>query len=334
MLNPTDYPEVNTLLETYLAALQREFGDELLSVYLLGSLSTGAYVPGWSDVNGVSVIRQGEPAQLRARAQAASLAIVSTQPAWRGRVFSCCVPAAALDNTSWQDQPEGWGPAELSNLVEDGVLIWGEEIRGGLQRPTLEQLRAAVLDQVATLLEAPPFPLPLRMPKGGEWAYYHQHPTIVVDQLIYPTRVLLTWDNGRVGAKSEAVNHYIEEYHGPWEPVLLQADTIRRAGFHEALTPETVAFFAGQIPSLFEWVVKRLLSISLLPTDTSQAAASFRHWLANQSQLPPAYQGRPYDNLTPGALGELVHPSGPVQPGEAGEAKDLFIPNRKPWLRT
>ncbi|MBN1890838.1 MAG: hypothetical protein JW850_22775 [Thermoflexales bacterium] len=327
MLNPTDYPEVNTLLEAYLTALQREFGDELLSVYLLGSLSTGAYVPGWSDVNGVSVVRQGEPSQLGTRAQAASLAALSAQPAWRKPPFSCCLPAAALNNTSWQNQPEGWGPAELSNLVEDGVLVWGEEIRDELARPTLEQLRAYVLWKLANLLQAPQLSLPLRMPRGGEWAYYHQHPTAVVDQLIYPTRVLLTWDTGRVGAKSEAVNHYIEEYHGPWEPVLLQADTIRRAGFYEALTPETVAFFAAQVPSLFEWVVKRLLSILLLPDDMSQAASAFRRWLAGQPQFSPAYQGQPYDNLTPGALGKRTRPTGP---GEAGE---LFVPNRKPWLR-
>jgi hypothetical protein len=127
-----------------------------------------------------------------------------------------------------------------------------------------------------------------------------------VDWLIYPTRVLLSWDKGRVGSKAEAVNHYIEEYHGPWEPALLQADTIQRSGDRELLTAPILTSFVGQIPDLFAWMVKRLLGILFLPDDITLAAHNFRRWLARDPDLPPA---RP------------------------GETYEIFIPNRKPWLK-
>lgn len=305
MLNPTAYPQVNTALTEYLAALRAGFGDELLSVYLLGSLSTSSYVPGWSDVNGVAVVKQGDPAQLQARIQVIRQTVLDAHPQWSRLLFACCVPMATLRQTNWRNQPEGWSLLDLTNLVEDGLLIWGQEIGYDLERPTLEELRAGLVAELARQLESPA-PLPRRAPRGDEWNSYRQSPTQIVDWLIYPTRVLLTWDKGRVGSKPEAVNHYIEEYHGPWEPVLLQADTLRRTGSLDALTPETLMALAGQTPGLFEWLVKRLLSILFLPPDLADAGRNLRRWLERDPSLPRARPGQTYD---------------------------IVIPDRKPWLR-
>ncbi len=315
MLNPTAYPQINQALDKYLDALQSEFGDELLSVYALGSLSTHSYVHGWSDVNGVVIVKQGD--QVHARAQAARQAVLAAHPEWRDWLFACCIPAGALKNVAWQNHPPGWGLVNLTNLVEDGLLIWGQELEE-LERPTLEALRAYLIWELINVLEVSPTEaslfwektysrgLPLRAPQGGEWDYYGQHSTQVVDWLVYPTRVLLTWDKGRVGSKTEAVNHYIEEYHGPYEPVLLQADTLRRTGPLDTLTPETLATFAGQAPGLFEWMVKRLLSILFLPVRLEDAAHNLRRWLEHDPTLPPARPGQTYE---------------------------ILIPDRKPWLK-
>ncbi len=311
MLNPTAYPKVNAVLDEYLAALEREFGAELVAVYLLGSLSTGSYVLGWSDINGVMIAQPDDITQLEARLQNVTQNF-NTPP------FTCLVPRAALEKAHWQTYNDRWGLINQTNLVEDGILIWGQELRDALERPNLEELRAYQIEQIIQLLEAAPGKkatawqksewrgLPVREPRSEEWNYYRQHPTEIVDWLIYPARILLTWDKGRIGSKTEAVNHYIEEYHGPWEPILLQADTLRRAGAIELLTPETLTLFSRQTPGLFEWVVRRLLTILFLPNEWAEAARNLRRWLARDPTLP-----RP-------------------RPGETFE---ILIPNRKPWLR-
>lgn len=310
MLNSTPCADVNEALSEYLAALEREFGAELLSVYLLGSLSTGSYTPGWSDVNGVIITREDEVTRLETRLDRT----LQTVPAPRRLLFDSIVPQAALQREHWHNYAAVWGLINQTNLVEDGLLIWGAELRDELERPNLEELRAYQISELVTLMEGLALPwhktprrgLPLREPTADEWNYYHQHPTRIVDWLVYPTRVLLAWDKGRIGSKSEAVNHYIEEYHGPWEPVLLQADTLRRAGALELLTAETLALFSRQTPGLFAWVVKRLLTILFLPGDLPEAARNLRRWL----------EGDP-----------TVHVP------RRGETFQIFIPNRKPWLK-
>lgn len=310
MLNPTPFADVNEALQEYLAALEREFGAELLSVYLLGSLSTGSYVPGWSDVNGVIIIHAGEVNQLEMRLER----ILQTVTAPRRLLFDCIVPYAALKRENWQNYAAVWGLINQTNLVEDGLILWGAELRDELERPNLEELRAYQISELVRLMEGAALPwrktprpgLPLREPTADEWNYYRQHPTEIIDWLVYPTRVLLAWDKGRIGSKSEAVNHYIEEYHGPWEPVLLQADTLRRAGALELLTAETLALFSRQTPGLFEWVVKRLLTILFLPDNLPEAARNLRRWLERDPSL---------------------------QPPRRGETYQIFIPNRKPWLK-
>jgi hypothetical protein len=323
----TAYPEVDAALTEYINALQAGFGAELAAVYALGSLSTANYIPGWSDVNGVIIARQGDPKLLRTRARVVRDAILEKHPEWNKLLFTNCILVETLKNVTWHTQPEGWGLIDLTNLIEDGLLLWGQELRDDLELPVLEEVRAYQVWDLVRVIEAAQvgLPLPWRAPKGSEWDYYRAYPLHTVDWLVYSTRVLLTWDKGRAGSKSEAVNHYIEEYHGPWEPVLLQADALRRTGSLESLTPDIQDLFVGQTPSLFEWMVKRLLGILLLPTDMAQAAANLRRWL-ERAAVVPLQTGLPYDTFLPGRLGERVKSDDPNAP-------DVFIPKRKPWLK-
>ncbi len=332
MLNPTAFPEIDAALTEYLRALEREFGDELLSVYLLGSLSTGSFIPGLSDVNGVIITRQNNAHQLGAQVRATCQALLASHPDWQRWLFTGCISADALKNTTWENHPLGWGLVDLTNLVEDGRLIWGQELAEATQRPTLEELRAFLVWELAGVIESSASgpPLPLRAPTGAAWDHYRQHPLQVLDWLIYPARMLLTWNKGRVGSKSEAVNHYIEEYHGPWEPALLQADTLRRTGNLALLTPETLALFAGQAPSLFEWAAKHLLTILRLPSQMATAAHSLRRWLERDLTLAPPQPGAPYDTFVSGGVGERTSPT---QSNDPHQPPDTFIPSRKPWLR-
>jgi len=335
MLHKTNFTEVDSALNEYLLALQAELGDKLLAVYLLGSLSTDSYLPDWSDVNGVIVV-QGDLAELDARVEATQQALLTAHTEWQAMFFTHCLSIDTLKNTSWKNHPPNWGLIDLTNLVEDGKLIWGKEIRNELERPNLEALRAYLIWELVKRLEsslhtpgASRTSLPLRVPTSTEWDYYRQHPAQIIDWLIYPARILLAWDKGRIGSKTEAVNHYIEEYHGPWEPVLLQADTLRRTDNPTILTPETLIFFAQQTISLFEWLIKRLLSILLLPDDLTEAAHNFRRWLERDPDLARPHTGAPYDTFVPGSLGERISP---LESEQSDPSSEIFVPKRKPWL--
>src|SRR5258706_11240220 len=51
VFHPTSYSEVNTVLELLLSEVRALVGEELLGMYLYGSLSLGAFEPGSSDID-------------------------------------------------------------------------------------------------------------------------------------------------------------------------------------------------------------------------------------------------------------------------------------------
>jgi hypothetical protein len=55
---PTPYPDVNALLDTLLAGVQAALGNNLIGMYLHGSLATGDFDPDRSDIDFLVVIRE------------------------------------------------------------------------------------------------------------------------------------------------------------------------------------------------------------------------------------------------------------------------------------
>ncbi len=51
VFHPTSYSEVNTILALLLSEVRALVGEELLGMYLNGSLSLGAFEPGSSDID-------------------------------------------------------------------------------------------------------------------------------------------------------------------------------------------------------------------------------------------------------------------------------------------
>src|SRR5260370_12734072 len=51
VFHPTSYSEVNTVLGLLLSEVRALVGEELLGMYLYGSLSLGAFEPGSSDID-------------------------------------------------------------------------------------------------------------------------------------------------------------------------------------------------------------------------------------------------------------------------------------------
>ncbi|MBZ0299750.1 MAG: DUF4111 domain-containing protein [Anaerolineae bacterium] len=95
-MNPTPYPELNTLFARLLAGVQTTLGDALLGLYLHGSLAAGDFDPQRSDVDFL-VVTAGELEAARLPTLAAMHAdITDSGLKWADRLEGSYIPQAAL----------------------------------------------------------------------------------------------------------------------------------------------------------------------------------------------------------------------------------------------
>ena len=122
--------EARSVLAELASLLVRQFGDDLLGLYLFGSLAAGAFVPGRSDLDLFAVketdVREGEPL---ASLEALHAGFTAERPAWRDRIEVGYVGKAVLQTLG--GEPRGRiaviSPGEPLNVKEaqsDWVLNW------------------------------------------------------------------------------------------------------------------------------------------------------------------------------------------------------------------
>src|SRR5512145_2260122 len=121
MMNPTPYPDINQLLQELLAGIQAVLGDNLVGLYLYGSLVWGDFDHAISDIDLLAALasdldeREGEAIkQMHA-------ALARRFPAWDDRIevqyYSC------LGLKTFKTQPRRMGnisPGEPFHLIEAG----------------------------------------------------------------------------------------------------------------------------------------------------------------------------------------------------------------------
>ena len=61
MTDPTPYPDVNAVLHALLSDAQTILGNHLVGLYLYGSLASGDFDPGRSDIDFVVVVVADAP---------------------------------------------------------------------------------------------------------------------------------------------------------------------------------------------------------------------------------------------------------------------------------
>ncbi|MEX1018977.1 MAG: aminoglycoside adenylyltransferase domain-containing protein [Litorilinea sp.] len=115
-------PEVYTLVETLLARIQRALGVRLVGFYLYGSLVTGDFDPGVSDVDLLAVVESPlREAEFRTL-EAMHLAVLAAYPAWRERIEIVYLPARALRAFRTESSPLAViSPGEPFNIKPAGI---------------------------------------------------------------------------------------------------------------------------------------------------------------------------------------------------------------------
>jgi predicted nucleotidyltransferase len=93
----TPYPDVDELLDDLLRRVRQALGEQLVGLYLYGSLVTGDFTPGVSDVDLLAAVRKGIDDGTLARLQDMHLDLVADHPAWDDRIEVAYVSVVALE---------------------------------------------------------------------------------------------------------------------------------------------------------------------------------------------------------------------------------------------
>lgn len=85
-MGATPYPDVNAVLDRLVPRMREALGDNLLGVYVFGSLVTGDFDPRLSDIDLAAILNRPLTNADLARLEQMHDAMVQTFPAWDGRI--------------------------------------------------------------------------------------------------------------------------------------------------------------------------------------------------------------------------------------------------------
>jgi hypothetical protein len=222
-------PEMNdgeVVLAEALAAYRTALGSRLLAAYALGSLAHGGFSPLVSDVDLAVVLRDppatDDPDRLRTVADAVK---AGGSPLHQRLSVFWATPAMLRGETAGGRLP----PLDRLDLVENGRLLAGEDIRAGLPTPDRDELLVAGADFALDFLGpghdvgtadsglgsltvgGEPVMDKIRHPErlAGEG------PRSITKIVLFPVRFLYTAATGRVGTNDAAVAHYLADDAAP-----------------------------------------------------------------------------------------------------------------------
>jgi hypothetical protein len=131
VLSSTGYPEVDTLLAHLLAEMRAVLGDELVGLYLYGSLSLGDFNPGSSDIDFLAATRGVLPDETLTQLAAMHARIAASGLPYAERLEGSYIPLRALrrhdpaDNrhpTIGMDWAFGVGPHGSNWIIERHIV--------------------------------------------------------------------------------------------------------------------------------------------------------------------------------------------------------------------
>lgn len=101
----TPHPEINEVLLTVSHGLQNILAQNLVGLYLFGSLSYGAFNPDSSDIDLVAILKKPLNQQELQQARQLHEAIQRKYPKWKDRIECSYTPLEMLKNTLPPNDP-------------------------------------------------------------------------------------------------------------------------------------------------------------------------------------------------------------------------------------
>jgi hypothetical protein len=232
---PTKYPEINKLLDLLLNSASQVLGNQLVGMYLYGSLSSGDFDPETSDIDFLVVTTSTLPDKTMADLEAMHHRIWNTDMKWAGKLEGSYIPkreikkhnprngpcATVNEGRFYLDTPGSDWVIQRLIVREQGVILAGPDPKTLIDPVSAADLRRAVKGYLYEwwfpMLEDPTW---LRE-HGSE---YHAFAILTMCRSLY------TLENGTLVSKSDAA-HWVQGKLGEdWSRVIDQALIAQKPG--------------------------------------------------------------------------------------------------------
>ena len=235
-----DAEQGEAVLGQALAAYQAAFGPRLIAAYTLGSLAHGGFSPLVSDVDLGLILADPFRIKDRLTVRTVGNAVRAGGSALHQRLSVFWGTPSALHGRSSRGR---FPPLDRLDLIENGRLLAGTDVREGFARPERDELLVAGAKfALGSLGGAPGLPERLRgwLTRGGG---LHEDPVAeirtpsllvsrgtrhVTKVVLFPVRFLFTAATGRVGTNALAAEHYLAEVDAPATELVAAALAWRR----------------------------------------------------------------------------------------------------------
>ncbi|WP_353570781.1 hypothetical protein [Candidatus Albibeggiatoa sp. nov. BB20] len=211
--------------------LRHLFDDKLLNVFQLGSLSHGGFSERFSDIDIAVVLSEPATNDVIADVKQQILNLEPNTLAKRVSLF-------------WTVPDFSWGrlrPVDQLDFLDNRQCLWGEPLQNLPPRPSLDLVRSDMLEHSLPYWSSRTQYFAQNLPNDEkEFKEF-------VRCLLYPARLIFTWQLGKLGSNDEAV-----EYFAQVAPTALRRDMVedalrcRKAEIDDELLFQYQAFLIAQ----------------------------------------------------------------------------------------
>lgn len=207
----------NDAFDVYTAthqAVAEEYGGVAKSTYLIGSLAHGGFSEHTSDIDVAFVLDKpditdgdwstfdyvGERIKNdRGLRFGKKLSLFwSTLPVLSSEITSGAFPAPTKDQGVFP-------PYDVLDLIQHGKLLHGEEVRGSLREPTVDNLYTAGVEFLSSYVDTSENNDAITDHDAFDSLSNHDKSKLV----LFPVRLMYTLNTGKIGDNAKAAEHYI-----------------------------------------------------------------------------------------------------------------------------
>ncbi len=231
--SPSPYPDVNALVAFFVEEVSRILVENVVGVYLTGSLSYGDFNYERSDVDITVMVNRPVSADELEALRRCHLRMKVQFPKWASRLECTYTPVGMLSSLQPPKEPRPWywggegrlydaaqyGNEWITNnylLYEYGIALRGPEFRQLMGPPSIEEVQKACIRDLFTEWE----------PKRTEAAWF-QNGHYASYFVLNLCRILYTVIRKKVGSKKDAAAWVIRRYSEPWRGLVEAAQAWR-----------------------------------------------------------------------------------------------------------
>lgn len=228
----TKYDDVNRVLEKLVTGIKTILGDNLVGIYLHGSLALGDFDPQTSDVDFMVVVKEKLTDEQVEQIQKMHQGLIDSDQKWGKKLEGSYLTLEQLKSEEPPFEPrpylneKNFYPAadygyewvlEKYAVREKGIVLVGEEPKNIIDRVEVDD----VLKAVKRIFEENWEPM-LLDPQKLENDWYRPYAILTLCRIMYAI------EKGKVGSKQEAAGWVMENFGDRWRDVVDMARKWKR----------------------------------------------------------------------------------------------------------